>query len=274
MVQVKDKPAAESGHEGLMLLQRGSRGCCCKASSGLCQRLCSHGAGFLHFLQRKLLNSLYLMFKWTTGTETPAPSFPRSKEQQEQQARAVCPLQAPGQGQEGSASPRQQPLCPKQGCPGTQPRAGRPGGPPLHTPHSAAGNRTQHPAPRAAPPQPRSQQGTAPGPTGPAGTGNPGNSRSNQQPKQPDYSLPRVLRKQQYGVCPHGQPGLQHNAASWGHTTPLQLRDTQGRGFGTGQSWEWPAGSGPWMLVSTLHGTLIQPGPAVRAGIQQQEPHA
>lgn len=68
VVQVKDKPAAESGHEGLMLLQRGSRGCCCKASSGLCQRLCSHGAGFLHFLQRKLLNSLYLMFKWTTGT--------------------------------------------------------------------------------------------------------------------------------------------------------------------------------------------------------------
>lgn len=45
-------------------------------------------------------------------------------------------------------------------------------------------------------------------------------------------------------------------------------------GFGIGQSWEWPAGPGPWMPVSTLHGTLIQPGPAVRAGIQQQEPHA
>lgn len=72
------------------------------------------GAAFLHFLQRKLLNSLYLIFKWTTGTETPAPSFPHSREQQEQQPRAVCPLQrdrgtmpAPAEGQGHNASPRQ-----------------------------------------------------------------------------------------------------------------------------------------------------------------------
>lgn len=67
---------------------------------------------------------------------------------------------------------------------------------------------------------------------GAAGMGNPGNSHSNQQPNQQDYSLPRVLRKQQYGVCPHSQPGLQHNSPSGAHTTLLQLRDTQGRALG------------------------------------------
>lgn len=134
-----------------MLPQRGSRGCCCKASSGLCQRLCSHGTGFLHFLQRKLLNSLYLMFKWTTGTETPAPSFPCSKEQQEQQAQAVSPA-SPQWGQEGNASPA--PL----------PQAGQIWGIITHTPHLAAGNRTQHwgstsTTPQPGQNQPRGQQG-------------------------------------------------------------------------------------------------------------------
>lgn len=88
--------------------------------------------------------------------------------------------------------------------------------------------------------------------------GNPGKSRSNQQPKQPDYSLPRVLRKQQYGVCPHSQPGLQHNTPSWAHTTPLQLRDARGRGFGKGQSWEWPMGE--WDTHPTWpHGSCRNP---------------
>lgn len=162
------------------------------------------------------------MFKWTTGTETPAPSFPCSKEQQEQQARAVCPLQALGEGQEGNASPQQSTS----------------GGS-----HPSFGCREQDTAPGHGGSTSTAPQACTEEPQGPAGMGNPGKSRSNQQPNQPDYSLPRVLRKQQYGVCPHSQPGLQHNTPSWAHTTLLQRRDAQGRGFGKGQSWEWPTGA-------------------------------
>lgn len=47
------------------------------------------------------------MLNWTTGTETPAPSFPRGRERQAQAAR---PPQAPREGQGGPWSPSVQEL--------------------------------------------------------------------------------------------------------------------------------------------------------------------
>lgn len=65
--------------------------------------------------------------------------------------------------------------------------------------------------------------------------GNPGNSLSNQRPKQPDYGPPRVLIKQQYGVCPQSEhpasQGFRHNAGAKppaGHATCSSARGCPG----------------------------------------------
>lgn len=234
-----------------MLLQRGSRGCCCKASSGICQRLCSHGTGFLHFLQRKLLNSLYLMFKWTTGTETPAPSFPCSKEQQEQQAGSVCPLQALGEGQEGNASPQQQPLCPKQGTSGGS--------------HPSFGCREQDTAPGhggstpTAPQLPRHAQSS---PRGQPGWVIQGRAALISSQSSRITACQGCLESSNMVSVPTASQGCS--------TTPLRglTQHPCSSGMpGEGGLGKGRAGNGPW-----VHGTLIQPGPTVRAGIQQQEP--
>lgn len=121
-----------------MLLQRGKAedadeaGCTLQGKfqhSWCVTGLCSHRAVFLHFLQRKLLNSLYLMPNGTTGTETPAPSFPRGRERREQQAQerdggswvpslAGQELQTPRSGLPMVALPCSQPAAP------TAPRCG------------------------------------------------------------------------------------------------------------------------------------------------------
>lgn len=103
--------------------------------------MCSQRAVFLHFLQRKLLNSLYLMLNWTTGTETPAPSFPRGRERQ---AQSVRPPQAPREGQGGPWPPSVQELvhCSRAPLP-TSPLPAAPAAPPpqaVSQPHHRGGD--------------------------------------------------------------------------------------------------------------------------------------
>lgn len=90
-----------------------------------------------------------------------------------------------------------------------------------------------------------------------AGTGNPGNSRSNQRPKQPDYSPPRVLRKQQYGVCPRSEHPLP--ATAWQTGTLGTMPERSHVGSRNGPRCSGMPGMGVWERLELGTAEHIQP---------------